>query len=192
MWPKLNWEVQQKLKRNQYIVHESHFDSCHAFCSRYYCADTIKCKEDGAGMKFEPPNVTWIGDHPCSRGSNIRRLKLKECCISSNWFTACLSSKMGRLNPPWVIEGITVLRRNRLLIDRFLVPSSVMSLRFPLLLMTSKLSSTFWLSRKLWQGKCQIMGSLLHFLTPSICFPAWVWQRSCVGLIGCLFSPGSG
>lgn len=35
-------------------------------------------------------------------------------------------------------------------------------------------------------------GAFWMFLTPSICFPAWVWQRSCVGLIGCLPSPGRG
>lgn len=35
-------------------------------------------------------------------------------------------------------------------------------------------------------------GAFWMFLTPSICFPAWLWQRSCVGLIGCLSSPGRG
>lgn len=146
------------------------------FCSRGCCANAIKCKKDGTGMKFEPPSIASIGDHLCSCRSSTGRLQTKEMFVhSSNYFTACLSSKMSRLNPSWVIEEITVLRTSRPLIDRFLVPSSVISLPILPLLMTSKLSPTFWLSRKLWQGKCQIMWSLLNFLTPSICFPTWVW-----------------
>lgn len=193
MWPKSNWEVEAKIEMKPVYCSWKSLQLLLMHFAADCCANAIRCEKDGTGMKFEPLNITWIGDHLCSRRSNTGRLQTKEMFVySGNYFTAHLSSKMSRLNASWVIEEITVLRTSRPLIDRFLVPSSVICLPVPPLLMTSKLSPTFWLSRKLWQGKCQIMWSLLNFLTPSICFPTWIWQRSCVGLIGCLFSPGSG
>lgn len=124
MWPKSNWELKAKNWNETGILFmKVTSTTADTFCSRDYCANAIACEKAGTGMRSEPPNIAWIGDHLCSRRSNIGRLQTKEVFVfSSNYFTARLSSKTSRLKPPWVIEENTVLRTSRPLIDRFLVP----------------------------------------------------------------------
>lgn len=148
-------------------------------------------EEDGTGMRFEPPSVLAWRSHLSAQEYQEAR-NSRHVCSLPQLFTACLSSKMSSLNPAWAAEEGAALRRSRLLIEQLLVPGSAISLPF---------RRSRWPADCLQPSGCQencdkanvrSCGAFWMFLTPSICFPAWAWQRSCVGLIGCLSSPGSG
>lgn len=150
----------------------------------------MECRRMGLVWRFGPLSV-WAWRSHLSAQEHQGDGNSRHVCSLPQLFTACSSSQMSSLNPAWVAEEGAALGRSRLLIEQLLAPGSAISLPFRRCRWPADCLQPSGCQENCDKANVRSCGAFSMFLTPSICFPAWLRQRSCVGLIGCLSSPGS-